>query len=61
MPKYQFVQWEEIKAIITFDADDLDHAKELVMDTMDWNELPNAEIFWKSGSTDWEDVEELNE
>ena len=57
MPKFQFVQWEEIKSVVVFDADDVDHAEELMQDAMDWSDLPNAEIFHKNGSTNWESPE----
>ena len=58
MPRYQFVQREESVAIVSFDADNLDHAEQLMSEVMDADELPNSEVFWKNGNTDWEDPEE---
>ncbi len=61
MPKYQFVEHEYTKNIITFEADSLEHAKELLNEMLDWADLPESEKFWKSGETDWETPEEVKE
>ena len=54
MPKYQFVEHEYTKNIITFEADSLEHAKELMEDIIDVDDLPESEKFWKSGETNWD-------
>lgn len=61
MPKYQFVEHEYTKNIITFEADSLEHAKELMEDMIDVDYLPNSEKFWKSGETDWDEPTEIKE
>jgi len=61
MPKYQFVEHEYTKSIIIFEADSLEHAKELMEDIIDVDDLPNSEKFWKSGETDWETPEEVDD
>jgi hypothetical protein len=61
MPKYQFVEHEYTKSIIIFEADSLEHAKELLNETLDWADLPESEKFWKSGETDWETPEEVDD
>jgi len=54
MPKFQFVEHEYTKNIITFEADSLEHAKELMDDMIDVDDLPESEKFWKSGETNWD-------
>jgi hypothetical protein len=61
MPKYQFVEHEYTKNIITFEADSLEHAKELMDEMLDVDDLPNSEKFWKSGETDWDTPTEVKE
>lgn len=61
MPKYQFVEHEYTKNIITFEADSLEHAKELMDEMLDVDDLPNSEKFWKSGETDWDAPVEIKE
>jgi len=61
MPKYQFVEHEYTKNIITFQADSLEHAKELMSEFLSHEDLPESEKFWKSGETDWEEPTELKE
>lgn len=58
MPRYKFIQREENTAIVSFDADSLEHAQELMDAVMDADELPNSEVYWKNGNTDWTDLEE---
>ena len=58
MPKFQFVEVEETVAIITFEAESLDHAQELMEEVLDWSDLPNSERFYKNGNTNWEYPEE---
>jgi len=59
MPKFQFREVTETVAIITFEADSLEHAKELMEEVLDWADLPNSEHFYKNGNTDWEDPEKV--
>jgi len=61
MPKYQFVEHEYTKNIITFEADSLEQAQELMSDLLSYEDLPNSEKFWKSGETDWEEPKEVKE
>jgi hypothetical protein len=61
MPKYQFVEHEYTKNIITFEADSLDHAKELMCDQLSHEDLPNGEKFFKTGEIDWEEPREAKE
>jgi hypothetical protein len=61
MAKYQFVEHEYTKNIITFEADSLEHAKELMGEMLSHEDLPNSEKFWKSGETDWEEPREVEE
>lgn len=61
MPKYQFTEHEYTKRIITFEADSLEHAKELMDEMLDVDDLPNSQKFWKSGETDWDTPEEVKE
>jgi hypothetical protein len=67
MPKYAFTIWEESKYAIVFEADSLEHAKELAQDNLDnecnADELPNAERFFRKGDENWliEEMEEYND
>jgi hypothetical protein len=63
MPKYAFNFWEESKWGITFEADNLDHAKKLLAEAeeeMDIDWLPQVERFFKKGDETW-DIETLAE
>lgn len=63
MPKYCFIIWEEAKYAITFEADNLEHAKKLIEDAeemCDADDLPNAERYFKKGDEYW-DTETLYE
>jgi len=63
MPKYAFNFWEESKWGITFEADNLDHAKKLLAEAeeeMDLDWLPEMERFFKKGDETW-DSETLTE
>jgi hypothetical protein len=63
MPKYSFNFWEESKWGITFEADNLDHAKKLLAEAeeeMDIDWLPQVERFFKKGDETW-DIETLAE
>lgn len=63
MPKYAFTFWEESKWGIAFEADSLEHAKELLAeayDEMDVEGLPEVERFFIKGDEFW-DMETLQE
>ena len=63
MPKYSFNFWEEAKWGITFEADNLEHAKKLLAEAeeeMDLEWLPGLEKFFKKGEELW-DTETLTE
>jgi len=63
MPKYSFNFWEEQKWAITFEADNLEHAKKLLAeaeDEMGIDDLPEMEKFFKKGHEIW-DAETLAE
>ena len=63
MPKYCFIIWEEAKYALTFEADNLEHAKQLIEEAQeDYNadDLPNAERYFKKGDEFW-DLESLFE
>jgi len=63
MPKYSFIIWEEAKYAITFEADNLEHAKKLIdeaQEVYDADDLPNAERYFKKGDEHW-DLETLFE
>jgi hypothetical protein len=59
MPKYQFVEHEYTKNIITFEADSLEQAQELMGEMLSSEDLPESEKFWKSGETDWDEPTEV--
>jgi hypothetical protein len=61
MPRYRFTEYETNKRIVTFTADNLEHAIELMEEAISIEDLPEVEDFWKNGDTDWEDPEEVNE
>ncbi len=54
MPKYTFVVWEEAKYAVTFEADSEEHARELLDDTLNVDDLPDAERVFVKGSEHWE-------
>ncbi len=63
MPKYSFNFWEEQKWGITFEADNLEHAKQLMeeaQETEGIQNLPEMEQFFKKGAETW-DTETLTE
>ena len=63
MPKYSFNFWEESKWGITFEADSLEHAKQLMNEAQEVegvDELPEVERFFKKSSETW-DYETLAE
>jgi len=59
MPKYTFREYETSVYIVEFEADNLEHAKALMEDVIDADDLPNAEKFWKKGDTDWDEPTEV--
>lgn len=61
MAKFQFVEYEYIKHVITFEADSIDHAKELMDEAFGEDDLPNGEKYWKNGSTEWVELKEIEE
>ena len=63
MPKYSFNFWEESKWGITFEADSLEHAKQLMDEAQEIegvDELPEVERFFKKSNEIW-DYETLAE
>jgi hypothetical protein len=63
MPKYSFNFWEEQKWGVVFEADNLEHAKQLFLEAeenMGIDDLPNMERFFKKGDETW-DYETLME
>jgi len=60
MPKFQFREIENTIAIITFEADDLEHAQILMDEVLSWEDLPNSERFYKNGDTDWDDPQKVD-
>jgi hypothetical protein len=53
MPKFKFIETEEIERVIVFEAKDEIEAVDLMEDIMSVEDLPNVEIFHKSGTTHW--------
>lgn len=63
MPKFAFSFWEESKWGIVFEADNLEHAKQLLTEAeeeMDVDALPEVERFFVKGDEFW-DMETLME
>jgi hypothetical protein len=63
MAKYTFNFWEEQKWGITFEADSLEHAKQLMEEAQEADgvdDLPEVERFFKKGDETW-DIETLAE
>jgi hypothetical protein len=63
MPKYSFNFWEESKWSITFEADSLEHARQIMEfaeQEADVDLLPEVERFFKKGDETW-DYETLAE
>ncbi len=60
MPRFGFVEHEHIKRFIVFEADNLEHAKQLKEDAFSIDDLPDAEEVWNKGDTAWTEVEELD-
>ena len=60
MPRYSLNYWEEQKWGISFEADSLEHAKELLDDTLDVDELPEVEKYFKKGDVNF-DIDTLAE
>ena len=63
MPKYSFNVWEETKYVVSFEADNLEHAKQLLAEAeeeMDLEWLPDMEKYFKKGDETW-DTEMLGE
>lgn len=63
MPRYAFNVWEESKWAVSFEADDLEHAKELIQEAeedMDLEWLPGMERYFRKGDEIW-DMETLQE
>ena len=63
MPRYAFNLWEESKWAISFEADSLEHAKELLQEAeedMSIDDLPEMERYFRKGSENW-DIETLQE
>jgi hypothetical protein len=63
MPKYSFNVWEETKYGVSFEADNLEHAKKLLVEAeeeMDLEWLPGFEKHFKKGDENW-DTEMLAE
>jgi hypothetical protein len=63
MPKYAFTLWEESKWGISFEADNIEHAKELFAqaeEEMDVETLPEIERFFVKGDEFW-DIETLQD
>jgi hypothetical protein len=64
MPKYVFSYWEESKYAIEFEADSLEHAKELMKEAYEVEcnveELPEMERHYNKGDETW-DFESLTE
>jgi hypothetical protein len=64
MPKYGFQWWEEAKYYIEFEADSLEHAKELMKEACDVEcdieALPEMEQIFLKGDETW-DFETLAE
>jgi hypothetical protein len=58
MPKFGFVWWEEGKYLIEFEADNLEHAKELMQEAhdieMDIEVLPNMTQIFRKGDETWD-------
>jgi hypothetical protein len=63
MPRYSFNFWEEQKWGITFEADSLEHATQLMEEAQvaeGVEDLPDMERFYKKGDETW-DYETLTE
>jgi hypothetical protein len=63
MPRYALNVWEESKWVISFEADNLEHAKKLITEAeeeMDLEWLPEMERYFKKGDETW-DIETLQE
>jgi len=60
MPKYSLNYWEEGKYGIVFEADSPEHAKELLDDILDVDDLPQVEKYFKKGDV-YFDIDTLAE
>ncbi len=61
MPKFQFIETEEIQKVVIFEAVDEQEAIDLMESVMSVEDLPNVETFYKNGTTDWSVVSEVRE
>ena len=61
MPKFQFIETEEIQKVVIFEAVDEQEAVDLMESVMSAEDLPNVETFYKNGTTDWSVVSEVRE
>ena len=61
MPKFKFVETEEIERVIVFEAEDEIDAVDIMEAVMSVEDLPNVEIFHKSGTTNWGSATEMRE
>jgi hypothetical protein len=66
MPRYAFNLWEESKWTVSFNADNLEHAKELLLEAQEETsveELPDVERYFRKGDEfcDTESLQEMKE
>jgi hypothetical protein len=54
MPKFTVRLYEEATYIVTFEADNLEHAKELLEDCYDPDDLPAGEKYWRKGQEEFQ-------
>lgn len=53
MTKFTVRLYEEATYIVTFEADNLEHAKELLEDCLDPDDLPDSEKDWRKGQDEF--------
>jgi len=61
MPKFKFVETEEIRKVVFFEAKSYEEAIDLMGSVMSIDDLPNVESFLENGDTDWSEPEEFSE
>jgi hypothetical protein len=54
MPKFTIRQYVEATYIVTFEAENLDEARQLIEDCFDVDDLPDVEKFWRKGQEEFD-------
>lgn len=61
MPKFKFVETEEIRKVVIFEAKSYEEAIDLMESARSIDDLPNVENLLEDGDTDWSEPEEFSE